>query len=478
MTVVPLGATLAPVDLPPPPPAADPREPPASLPRRSGARTPQRARSPLSSRDASPVRGAERNRSPSSDHTSPLLQPFPRAAASPPPAVPIQQHSHHLSRPSSPSSIHSSGSAIFERDIEQIPIASLSLNPTPHQPHQLNHKSSRLSHLSHGSTLDHTVPAVLDDAVEALTLGGGTSRGLEGLEIEAPAPGAVGMARQSSSSLPGTAGRKLSTGPAGIFSAQSRSPSPISVASRTSSLASPAQSPPILAQLSSQSMQNMQAAGAPVSEGLGQGQQPGSPTGVGAGARTNTGSVPRPAMPQRISTGPQVPGGWAFGSGKQEEAAAQAQPEEAPIPSVPAPANSPPNAVPNHLSPQKGKPAHHRLSFISYNDLLLSVPTQVTSLGEITSGNLSPDHLPGTVSPSMSTRSPVIPPSIGGGLPPAALATGGVSSSPLMGASGTPVSASKSDVRGNGLGLGEGEWEREGLGKGLEQRLEDFKQGE
>jgi hypothetical protein len=32
--------------------------------------------------------------------------------------------------------------------------------------------------------------------------------------------------------------------------------------------------------------------------------------------------------------------------------------------------------------------------------------------------------------------------------------------------------------RGRGLGLGEGEWEREGLGKGLEQRLEDLVQSE
>ena len=120
---------------------------------------------------------------------------------------------------------------------------------------------------------------------------------------------------------------------------------------------------------------------------------------------------------------------------------------------------TPPNAIPPHLTPSKDK---RRISFISYNDLLLSVPTSITPLGEITSGNLSPDHLPGTVSPSMTNRSPILPPPM-------------PSLGPISGSSAGPGALESKPSwetgRTGGLGL-EGEWEREGLGKGLEQRLE------
>lgn len=135
-------------------------------------------------------------------------------------------------------------------------------------------------------------------------------------------------------------------------------------------------------------------------------------------------------------------------------------------PPMPANAAQPGSAVPSHLTPSKDK---RRISFISYNDLLLSVPTTVTHLGEITSGQLSPDHLPGTVSPNI-TRSPAIP-----------------SSNPLSPSDSTS-SVPQIDHKASwdagsgpraGLGFvpsGEGEWSREGLGKGLEQRLEDLVQ--
>jgi len=116
---------------------------------------------------------------------------------------------------------------------------------------------------------------------------------------------------------------------------------------------------------------------------------------------------------------------------------------------------SPPPAIPSHLTPTKDK---RRISFISYNDLLLSVPTTVTPLGDITSGNLSPEHLPGTVSPTVPTRSPVV-------------------SSSNLNSTAREVEHKPSWDAGlgaRGLGLGEGEWQREGLGKGLEQRLEDL----
>lgn len=226
---------------------------------------------------------------------------------------PFHHSAPHLSRPSSPSSIHSSTSAIFERDIEHPAVASLSINPNTPTPHTLSHKASRLSQFSHGSPLDHTVPAVLDDAVEALTGAQGTSRGLEGLEIEAPsATGGFGMARQSSASLHGIAGaqsRKVS-GAGGVIQLGSRSPSPVSMGSRPSSgIASPAQSPPILSQLATHQAQQPQLASAP-NENTNT-----SPLSLGSMG----GSVPRPAMPNRMSTGPQLPGGWAFSHGTAGE---------------------------------------------------------------------------------------------------------------------------------------------------------------
>ena len=311
---------VAPVDLPPPPPASDPREPsPTTVIRGRTSRTPQRARSPgpanhSHSRGSSPTRPPV-NRSISSEHHVPIVQPIPKpiSGAAPSNCLPINPLTHHssshLSRPSSPSSIHSSSSAIFERDIELPAVASLSLNPYPPTPHHtLNHKSSRLSHLSHGSPLDHSVPAVLDDAVEALAGADTHSRGMEGFEIEAPAPsGGMGMARQSSASLHGVGGRKVSTNPGGVAVLNSRSPSPVSLGSKRSSVVtSPAQSPPILGQLSTQQAQAQ--AQAQAMSGSNSGST--SPTSL----MGSMSSLPRPAMPARMSTGPLLPGGWAFGA--------------------------------------------------------------------------------------------------------------------------------------------------------------------
>ena len=114
-------------------------------------------------------------------------------------------------------------------------------------------------------------------------------------------------------------------------------------------------------------------------------------------------------------------------------------------------------AIPSHLSPAKDK---RRVSFISYNDLLLATPTTVTPLGDITSGTLSPDHLPGNVSPNVNTRSPIIP-------PPAGLV-------PPMDHKPSWDTGMGTGVRASGLGFGEGEWQNLGLGKGLEQRLENL----
>ncbi|CAK9781424.1 uncharacterized protein COLE_01095 [Cutaneotrichosporon oleaginosum] len=408
MTVIPPGARLAPVDLPPPPPAADPREPEG---RRVSSRTPGRAKSPYSSRANSPTRPRADSNSPP---PLPLLAPKPRTASG---QGSLGKHHGpvHLSRPSSPSSIHSSGSAIFERDIEMPAAQSLST---------LSHKGSRVFHHPHGSTLEHTVPAVLDDAVEALTASGPDS--ITGLEIEAPAS-TTGAARCGSASLSPALRSRVASMP---FSA-SRSPSPDSNPHSPHapplSLAAAALAP-LTGNKNSTSM-------SPTSIDLSQGM-PDSPTQMYHGKH-------RPAPLRHLSSGPQVPGGWAF-TDEDSQGATAVRSESTSGAVTPVP-----SALPSHLTPTKEK---RRVSFISYNDLLLSVPTAVTSLDDITTGNHAPDHLPGTVSPSVSSRSPVMAAS------PISLA------GPSMPDALRPLNST----------MLEGEWQREGLGKGLEQRLEDL----
>lgn len=431
---------LARVDLPPPPPAADPREPESGS--RRVSRTPQRAKSPYSSRASSPTRPTRAD----SNSPPPLLAPKPRAATGQ--SLGVQGHkSHHLphthvghghhhpvhlSRPSSPSSIHSSGSAIFERDIEMPAAQSLST---------LSHKGSRVFHHPHGSNLEHTVPAALDDAVEALTASS-PARGLSDLEIEAPAS-TTAVARSTSTTSPALRSRVVSMPLGGRAS---RSPSPESLphspnaptlslatlsshfpgwnATNSTSPTSPTANSPVSTVL-------------PASVDLSR-EMPDSPTNAqypGLGKH-------RPAPLRHLSSGPQLPGGWSFANEDSGGATAVRSESTSGI------ATPVPSALPSHLTPTKEK---RRISFISYNDLLLSVPTAVTSLDDITAGNLSPDHLPGTVSPSVPSRSPVIaasPNSMAGPNVPDSL---------------RPIGAPMT-----------GEWQREGLGKGLEQRLEDL----
>ena len=197
--------------------------------------------------------------------------------------------------------MHSSTSAIFERDIEVPAVHALSLGPAGGHGHShpgsasdksLSHRPSRLN-LAHGSALDHTVPAVLDDAVEALGIGQeGVSRDIDGLEIESPAPagssgvglGGIGgggsaMARQASPSVFGLPRKGIAAtgspllGALGVGSRSSSPATSLSPSGRSTGVASPVSigapalapggaglgmggigqpghSPPILAQLS------------------------------------------------------------------------------------------------------------------------------------------------------------------------------------------------------------------------------------
>lgn len=303
-------------------------------------------------------------------------------------------------------------------------------------------------------------------------------------------------------------------------------------------------SPPILSPLGHLSLNAGQAG---MSDAIGKDNNtkggpvsPTSPLSVASGAdavttSTATGataSPSRPPMQTRLSTGLQLPGGWWSGWNKDKEAegseagAAAAQAAEdrsksqadehlstptaapAATTATPTPAAAPvtpASALPPHLTPSKQQSAR-RISFLSPTDLLLSVPTQVTALGEITSGHLAPEHLPGTISPSLS---PTPMPGPGGGASarspgvPSVSTFGGAgldlvrSSSPSLGTpGGSSATGGGSPTASTGAGAGAsvfagkeapvmlgpahttgGEWGREGLGKGLEQRLEDLVQG-
>lgn len=387
----------------------------------------------------------------------------------------------HLSRPGSPASIHSSGSAIFERDIE-LPLGSQTLSS----------KASRIFH-PHGSQLEQSVPAVLDDAVEALTATAPGEINLNAFEIEAPSVSAhlsFGSRSPSAQLSPQSRSRVMSM--ERPRASASRSPSP-ERAGHNPLL----NSPPILAALSTQ-LQNVGggtsiAGSVPTlsNSSVASPEQPLSPispiepieslSSSAGSPQLAQGQKHRPAPLRKMSSGPQLPGGWAFTDEDAEGATAvRADPE--PVAPAAAAADGPvsrsaPQSPPqpsasagNLLTPTTSNTAaakeKRRISFISYNDLLLGVPTSVASLGEIASGNLSPDHLPGTLSP-MSPN------------------PGNPSRSPVMSATNMGASAAASPTASapapnrDSVSLAqieriEGEWSREGLGRGLEQRLEDL----
>lgn len=127
---------------------------------------------------------------------------------------------------------------------------------------------------------------------------------------------------------------------------------------------------------------------------------------------------------------------------------------------------------------------------MSYNDILTSHPLRVDPLSDLTSGaSGEPDHLPGTVSPALgllpSGRS-LSPADIGSVSRSVSLNRGtrapsaprDTSSSPhVVGTGSSMIPTSIQDRLGISAHAGErakGEWEKEGLGKGLQERLEEL----
>ncbi|KAG8738694.1 hypothetical protein FRC10_006578 [Ceratobasidium sp. 414] len=249
--------------------------------------------------------------------------------------------------PSSPTSVHSSSSAIFERDIEQLS------SPHPSSMRDPHHTARAMTH-----ELDAAVPSVLSSAVNALNLGSED-------DISVIAPAYMPMSRFGNS----------------------RSPSPTA-------------RPPLV---------ERQSTGPHL---------PGAFPGLSTSPPTSASPPSSDTNPPALSAGPISP--------------------SSPLsPTTPPPPTARPR--PRKSNPQLSTDtASKRLSFISYNDLLVSTPLASMPLSSFTSGQDAPPHLPGVVG--------------------------------LHGHSNTSVTGGLSAHEGEG-GDG-GEFDREGLGRGLEERLE------
>ena len=113
--------------------------------------------------------------------------------------------------------------------------------------------------------------------------------------------------------------------------------------------------------------------------------------------------------------------------------------------------------------PSPSHAAHKRLSFISYNDLLASTPTSTLPLSSLTS--------PGTIEPPPHLPSVALSLPVASRSPSAAASAAGSARNSVLVEHGAAAADVKEPTGGVGDDVG-GEWEREGLGRGLEERLE------
>ncbi|KAL6298047.1 hypothetical protein BKA93DRAFT_744928 [Sparassis latifolia] len=314
--------------------------------------------------------------------------------------------------PSSPTSVHSSSSAIFERDIEPI-----SASPT-----SFAHSSDphRIPRGKISEQLDQSVPTVLDSAAAILAATSSADDDFDCISIVAPAPQDNGY--QSGFTSP-------------ISRLSSRSPSPTGV-NRRSLLFST--SPPI-------------QGSPPVRPVVHTAPPPPPPSTVTQTPTSAYFSAASSAMPSDMDSAESSP----TTATHHEHPLHGLPPPPAPAP-VPAPATiTIPSLPASH--PPSPKNSSKRLSFLSYMDLLSSIPASTLPLSSFTSSAVAsepPPHIPSVI-----------------GLPQAQAQYAASSSAGSIHASSTferdAASGMVDDVGG--------EWEREGLGRGLEERLEALK---
>ena len=359
----------------------------------------------------------------------------------------------------------SSSSAIFERDIE--PIVSPSPPPSTHH-HQ--HNPHRIPRAKTTEQLEHSVPSVLDSAATIL-IGMGKDDVANEVAVVSPAASILEVFDRSSGFA------------SPIGSLSSRSPSPVgSKAGPASprgevllSIPVPPQATSIVPSPASiLGLQNMGPPALPTQLPTTLSQASAKPrpfvqtTVSSTNADTDTPVHPNPTLVNypvpnsrssslqsspRTTTLEQFPGFNTSG----------------PLPSQYTPSNA---LYPSSINPHPPSPPNFpkkRLSFMSYNDLLSSTPTTTQPLSSLTtcaSATEPPPHIPsvsglnvasavyssGCASPA--SRAPSLR-----NFPLGAVGIGGF------------IHPGKRDSIALLDNMG-GEWEREGLGKGLEERLD------
>ncbi|EKM53334.1 uncharacterized protein PHACADRAFT_259631 [Phanerochaete carnosa HHB-10118-sp] len=320
--------------------------------------------------------------------------------------------------PSSPTSVHSSSSAIFERDIEPL---------TPSTP--LHHATDphRIPRGKLSEQLDQSVPSVLDSAAEMLTADPDDKDSMDFIAVVTPV---------SFDHLP-----PISLGPRSGFTSpisqmSSRSPSPNGMSNRKSViLGLPSPTPSFTMPLPGQTQSPVVSTSPPMRPAV----------------QTNS---PSQAPAPSIST----PTSAYFSVHSEESSPTTATHVEHPLHTL---SSSTSSATPTTVSgglashaPPSPKNPSKRLSFLSYTDLLTSVPASTHPLSSFTQFNEPPPHLSSVI-----------------GIPQAQaqLSSGAASIHGSLKASAWITERDPATDLVNDVG---GEWEREGLGRGLEERLE------
>ena len=353
---------------------------------------------------------------------------------------------------------HSSSSAIFERDIEPL------IPPSPPVTHNHPPNPHRIPRSKGTEQLENSVPSVLDSAASILA-------GFEDVDIGdqvavvSPASPTFDKGRSSGFASP-------------IGSFRSRSPSPLGVR-----MGVPGQSraemllnlPPVphAAPISVLGLHNM------TSPTL----SPPSITATRPAITTTPTSTTITKVSHNNSGVDASPPSIATPTSAYFSTVSDFSNESSPIattehpPNLPSPILSPsypvtlpqsiissPVLVPTSLSlPPSPQLAKKRLSFMSYSDLLSSTPASTQPLSSLTTSASStepPPHIPGVSGLNIANAL-------------SHLGSGSIHGSPFVAFSGhgslTHVGKRDSMAIMDNVG---GEWEREGLGRGLEERLE------
>lgn len=322
--------------------------------------------------------------------------------------------------PSSPTSVHSSSSAIFERDIEPITPSPPLLSHTT-DPHRI--PRGKLT-----EQLDQSVPSVLDSAAEILTADVDDKDSMDSIAVVAPVP---------FDHLP-----PIPLGPRSGFTSpisqlSSRSPSPNGVPNRRSTIMSlPSPTPSFTVPLPGHTQSPSASSSPPMRPAV----------------QTNS---PNQAPAPTIST----PTSTYFSVHSEDSSPTTATHVEHPLHALSSSASSATSTttsggLASHAPPSPKNPSK-RLSFLSYTDLLTSVPASTLPLSSFTQTNEPPPHLPSVI-----------------GIPQAQaqqLSSGAASIHGSLNASTWITERDPATDLVNDVG---GEWEREGLGRGLEERLE------